>query len=131
MALDLEGWRGSQKVLEIVALNKVFDDGAEAQIVLAGLDLLIWHGQRVGLLGGNGAGKSVLLRCILGQEAPTGGVIKVGPSVRTASTRRSTNRWTPATPSSRRCAACGPCTSNRRWPFWGRSSFPITWCASG
>jgi ATP-binding cassette subfamily F protein 3 len=82
MALDLEGWRGSQKVLEIVALNKVFDDGAEAQIVLAGLDLLIWHGQRVGLLGGNGAGKSVLLRCILGQEAPTGGVIKVGPSVR-------------------------------------------------
>ncbi|MFC2037581.1 ATP-binding cassette domain-containing protein, partial [Chloroflexota bacterium] len=27
-------------------------------------------------------GKSVLFRCILGWEAPTGGVIKVGPSVR-------------------------------------------------
>jgi ATP-binding cassette subfamily F protein 3 len=50
--------------------------------VLAGLDLLVWHGERVGLLGPNGAGKSVLFRCILGQETPTGGVIKLGPSVR-------------------------------------------------
>ncbi|MBN1936892.1 MAG: ABC-F family ATP-binding cassette domain-containing protein [Anaerolineae bacterium] len=77
MGLELNGWRGSNKVLEIINLDQVFDD----QIVLAGLNLLIWHGERVGLLGPNGAGKSVLLRCILDQLAPTGGTIKIGPSV--------------------------------------------------
>ena len=86
MGLELNGWRGSRKVLEIRGLDKAFPCSAEKtggeQVILAGLDLLIWHGERVGLLGPNGAGKSVLFRCILGREEPTGGVIKVGPSVR-------------------------------------------------
>ncbi len=86
MGLELNGWRGSQKVLEIVNLDKAFPAGSngtgEETIVLAGLDLLLWHGERVGLLGSNGAGKSVLFRCILGSEEPTGGVVKIGPSVR-------------------------------------------------
>jgi ATP-binding cassette subfamily F protein 3 len=102
MGLELNGWRGSNKVLEIVDLDKVFpafegkpsgkrkeasrkvnriEDGEDENIVLLGLNVVIWHGERVGLLGPNGAGKSVLFRCILGQDAPTGGVIKIGPSV--------------------------------------------------
>jgi ATP-binding cassette subfamily F protein 3 len=84
MGLELNGWRGSQKVLEVVDLDKVFpapSGAGDEQIVLAGLNLLLWHGERVGLLGPNGAGKSVLFRCILGWEEPTGGVIKIGPSV--------------------------------------------------
>jgi ATP-binding cassette subfamily F protein 3 len=89
MGLALDGWRGSNKVLEILDLYKAFpaDDGEE-QIVLAGVDLLLWHGERVGLLGPNGAGKSVLLGCILDQHEPSAaagrqtGTIKVGPSVR-------------------------------------------------
>jgi ATP-binding cassette subfamily F protein 3 len=85
MGLELDGWRGSRKVLEIVDLDKEFHspagkDGTE--IILAGLNLLLWHGERVGLLGPNGAGKSLLFRCILGREEPTGGTIKIGPSVR-------------------------------------------------
>jgi len=82
MGLELNGRRGSKKVLEIVDLDKSFPtaDGDE-NIVLLGLNLLIWHGERVGLLGPNGSGKSVLFRCILEQEQPTGGVIKIGPSV--------------------------------------------------
>jgi len=83
MELGMNGWRGSNKVLEIVDLDLSFPapDGDE-RIVLAGLDLLVWHGERVGLLGPNGVGKSVLLRCILGEHHPTGGKIVVGPSVR-------------------------------------------------
>jgi ATP-binding cassette subfamily F protein 3 len=83
MGLELNGWRGSQKVLEIVDLDKIFPTvmGGD-HVVLAGLNLLIWHGERVGLLGPNAAGKSVLFRCILGWEEATGGAIKVGPSVR-------------------------------------------------
>ena len=36
----------------------------------------------MGLIGANGAGKSVLLRLILGREQPTNGEIKIGPSVK-------------------------------------------------
>jgi ATP-binding cassette subfamily F protein 3 len=86
MGLEFDGWRGSKKVLEIVDLDKVFPatpgGTSDEQVVLAGLNLLVWRGERVGLLGPNGAGKSVLLRCILNQEEPTGGEIKIGPSVR-------------------------------------------------
>ena len=85
MGLELAGWRGSNKVLEIRDLDKVFppSDGMEEKIVLAGLDLLVWHGERVGLVGPNGAGKSVLFRLLLGQDEPTSGEIVIGPSVRT------------------------------------------------
>lgn len=84
MGLELNGWRGSHKVLEVVDLDKVYPANGHGgeHIVLAGLDLLVWHGERVGLLGPNGSGKSVLLRCILGWEQPSGGTIKIGPSVR-------------------------------------------------
>jgi ATP-binding cassette subfamily F protein 3 len=85
MGLELDGWRGSNKVLEIVDLYKAFPSNTDSdrdEIILAGLDLLLWHGERVGLLGPNGAGKSVLLGCILGDLEPTDGAIKIGPSVR-------------------------------------------------
>ena len=78
MSLQLNGWRGSDKVLELIDLVKAFDDN----LILAGVNLTVWHGQRVGLIGPNGAGKSVLFRCITGQEEPTSGVIKIGPSVK-------------------------------------------------
>ena len=76
--------RGSNKVLEILHLTKQFDDDLSAsqkpEAVLHNLNLLIWQGERVGLIGPNGAGKSVLFRSILGQETPTHGQIKLGPS---------------------------------------------------
>lgn len=77
MGLELQGWRGSNKVLEIIDLDKAFED----TILLAGLNFLLWRDQRVGLVGPNGAGKSVLFRLILGEDAPNDGEIKIGPSV--------------------------------------------------
>jgi ATP-binding cassette subfamily F protein 3 len=82
MGLELNGWRGSNKVLEIMGLAKSFTNRLGQNGVLNGLDLLIWHGERVGLIGPNGAGKSVLLRLILGQESPDAGEISLGPSVK-------------------------------------------------
>jgi ATP-binding cassette, subfamily F, member 3 len=81
MGLQLNGWRGSNKVLEITGLQKSFTNRLGQNGVLNGLDLLVWHGQRVGLIGPNGAGKSVLLRLILGQESPDAGEISLGPSL--------------------------------------------------
>jgi len=81
MGLELAGWRGSSKVLQVSNLDKVFPSAEGETIVLAGLDLLVWQGERVGLVGPNGAGKSLLFRLILGQEVPSGGEITIGPSV--------------------------------------------------
>jgi ATP-binding cassette subfamily F protein 3 len=53
-----------------------------SRLVLDKVSLLIRHGERVGLIGANGAGKSVLLRLILGMEQPDAGEIKLGPSVK-------------------------------------------------
>ncbi len=69
MRLELGGWRGSNKVLEIGKLVKWYEDGEDINVVLDGADLTIWHGERVGLVGPNGAGKSVLFRCILAAAA--------------------------------------------------------------
>lgn len=74
---QLNGWRGSNKVLELDGVSKSFGE----KQVFAGLNEIIWHGERVGLIGANGAGKSVLMRMILGQEQPDAGEIKIGPSV--------------------------------------------------
>ena len=78
MGLELNGWRGSNKVLELIDVTKAFSH----RTVLADISFLIRHGERVGLIGANGAGKSVLLRLILGREQPTRGEIKIGPSVK-------------------------------------------------
>jgi len=77
MGFELAAKRGSDKVLEITDLHKSFD-GAQ---LLQGLDVLIWSGERVALIGPNGAGKSVFFRIILGEESPTAGEIKLGPSI--------------------------------------------------
>jgi len=85
MRLRLEGWRGSSKVLEISDLRKSFPSSAgdgSRRIVLAGLDMLLRHGERVGLLGPNGSGKSVLFRLIQDEEAADSGEIRLGPSVK-------------------------------------------------
>ena len=55
---------------------------AKDRVILNDVNFLIRHGERVGLIGANGAGKSVLLRLILGKEQPTQGEIKIGPSVK-------------------------------------------------
>jgi ATP-binding cassette subfamily F protein 3 len=77
MGLELSGWRGSNQVLELVNVSKSFPP----RKILNNINLLLRHGERVGLIGENGTGKSVLLRLILGQEPPDSGEIKLGPSV--------------------------------------------------
>ena len=78
MGLELNGWRGSNQVLEFRGVSKAFPP----RHVLKNADLMIRHGERVGLIGANGAGKSVLLRLILGKMHPDAGEIKIGPSVK-------------------------------------------------
>ena len=78
IGLELTGWRGSNQVLELVSISKSFQN----RHLLNNANFLIRHGERVGLIGANGAGKSILLRMILGNVVPDHGEIKLGPSVK-------------------------------------------------
>jgi ATP-binding cassette subfamily F protein 3 len=75
MDLQLNGWRGSNKV----RVSKKF----KAQQVLQDLDFTLLHGERVGVIGANGSGKSVLLRLAVGLMQPDAGDVVLGPSVKT------------------------------------------------
>ncbi|MCY4106439.1 MAG: ABC-F family ATP-binding cassette domain-containing protein [Chloroflexi bacterium] len=77
MGLQLAGSRGSELALQLRELTMAFPGEAP---LFQGLDFTLRHGERIGLIGPNGAGKSLLFRLILGQERPTAGQIKIGPS---------------------------------------------------
>ena len=64
----------SSPLLQCTDVRKAFPkpDGAEL-LVLEGMNLELWEGQIVGLLGRSGSGKSTLLRLIAGLSEPTSG----------------------------------------------------------
>ncbi len=70
--------RGGERVVELVEVG--VELGGRA--ILAGVDLTVLRGERVGVVGDNGAGKSVLLRVLADELAPTRGERKAGPSIR-------------------------------------------------
>jgi ATP-binding cassette subfamily F protein 3 len=72
--------RGGAKALEFRNIDKAFG----AKIVILDGQATIMNGERIGIVGANGAGKSVLLKLILGEHELDGGEIWIGPSIRTA-----------------------------------------------
>jgi len=64
-------------VVDIHKLWTVFGSGDEEQVVHRDLDLAIYRGEVLSLVGGSGTGKTVLLRQILGLEKPTRGEVTV------------------------------------------------------
>ena len=67
--------------IQVNNLVKSFEVGKN---VLDGLTFQIDQGERVGLLGSNGAGKTTFLRLVMNEETPATGWVQRGPSVRTA-----------------------------------------------
>jgi ATP-binding cassette, subfamily F, member 3 len=70
--------RGGQRVFELRGVGVAFGE----QPVLAGVDLTVLHGERLGVVGENGAGKSVLLKAVVREREPTEGEVWMGPSIR-------------------------------------------------
>jgi ATP-binding cassette subfamily F protein 3 len=70
--------RGGDRVVELGSVGVEFGD----RPILVDVDLTVLRGERVGVVGGNGAGKSVLLRVLAGDLAPSEGERKAGPSIR-------------------------------------------------
>jgi ATP-binding cassette subfamily F protein 3 len=76
LTLDLGGRRGSKIAIEMKDVAMAFDD----DLLFDDVNLLVRHGERVGLVGANGAGKSVLFKLILGELTPYSGAIRTGNS---------------------------------------------------
>ena len=75
-------------VATVTELTKVFGT-AEGQVdALRGVDLTIGQGRWTAIMGRSGSGKTALLQCMSGLEAPTSGSVEVGGQVVSAMTQR-------------------------------------------
>ena len=67
-------------VLEIRDLAMAYPD----KVLFSGFTDTIYKGEKVGLIGGNGVGKSTILKIIIGHLQPTGGTVHLGARVKMA-----------------------------------------------
>ena len=65
-----------------VLLVKDLEMGFDGRTLFQGVNLLVEGGERIALLGDNGAGKSTFLKLILDELLPDGGKIRFGPTVK-------------------------------------------------
>jgi ATP-binding cassette subfamily F protein uup len=72
--------RLSATVIEAEGVDKRFGD----RVVLAGVDFRLKKGERVGLVGPNGVGKTTFLKVLLGELAPDAGAIVTGKRTQVA-----------------------------------------------
>jgi len=77
---------------EISLRNLSFRYAPDAPEVLAGIDLLIPKGSRVGFIGSTGSGKSTLLDIVMGLLSPTSGTLQVDNAVLTPENQRAWQR---------------------------------------
>lgn len=72
--------RESHEVIVGRQVWKMYGDRA----ILRGLACTVYRGEKVGLMGANGAGKSTFLRLLMGHETPDQGTLRLGANVTVA-----------------------------------------------
>jgi putative ABC transport system ATP-binding protein len=69
--------RGAEPLVAIRALSKYYLRGDQVIPVLAGIDLDVYRGDYIALMGPSGSGKSTLLNLIAGIDKPSSGEIRI------------------------------------------------------
>jgi ATP-binding cassette subfamily F protein 3 len=62
-------------MLQVSNVHKAYGD----DVILAGVALIVNHGDRLALIGPNGCGKTTLLKIIVGEELPDQGTVSLDP----------------------------------------------------
>ena len=75
--IDVKMGRIGGKILELININKSFNE----LNILKGFDYTFKKGERIGILGKNGVGKSTFLNIITGIETPDSGKINLGETI--------------------------------------------------
>ncbi|CAL1520756.1 ABC-F family ATP-binding cassette domain-containing protein [Chitinophaga sp. MM2321] len=77
LELNVKMTRLGGKILELKKVNKAYGD----HVILKGFDYTFKRGERVGVVGKNGVGKSTFLNMLLGTEQPDSGKINIGETI--------------------------------------------------
>jgi ABC transport system ATP-binding/permease protein len=77
MQLQTKMNRLGGKVVELKKIYKKYDD----QIILKGFDYTFKKGERIGVVGKNGVGKSTFINIVQGLEQPDSGKVNIGDTV--------------------------------------------------
>ncbi len=77
MSLDIKMNRIGGKVIEMKKVNKGFDNLK----ILKGFDYTFRTGERIGIVGKNGTGKTTFLNMLTGMEKPDSGKINIGDTI--------------------------------------------------
>lgn len=80
LELSLATTRLGKKVIEGEQLSKAFGE----RVILDNFDFLLQQGDRIGIIGANGYGKSTLLKILAGELDPDAGEVIVGSTVKRA-----------------------------------------------
>jgi ATP-binding cassette subfamily F protein uup len=77
LRLEVKMTRIGGKILELKKITKSYGDN----VILKGFDYVFKKGERIGMVGKNGVGKSTFLNLITNKEQPDGGKINVGETI--------------------------------------------------
>ncbi len=77
LKLEVKMSRMGGKIIELIRVNKSFGD----KTILKGFDYTFKRGEKIGIVGKNGVGKSTLLNIIMGLEQPDSGKIQAGETI--------------------------------------------------
>jgi ATP-binding cassette, subfamily F, member 3 len=81
MRLDLKvAGRSGNETIKAIGLSKSYQD----KLIFKDATLMIHYGERVGLVGPNGSGKTTFLKMLLGEEQPDQGAVELGANVMAA-----------------------------------------------
>ncbi|WP_248922517.1 ABC-F family ATP-binding cassette domain-containing protein [Olsenella intestinalis] len=80
-SIELKRMAVSRLGKQVIELKNV-SCGYDGRDVLSGVDWIIGPGDRVGILGENGVGKSTLLKVMVGKKLPSRVFVKIGKSVK-------------------------------------------------
>lgn len=72
--------RSGKETIKAIDLSKSYED----KVILKNANLMVHYGERVGLIGANGSGKTTFLKMLLGEEQPDNGVVELGANVMAA-----------------------------------------------
>ncbi len=78
--LNTSGGKSGKVVIEAESLRASFDD----RVIVKDFSCRILRGDKVGIIGPNGCGKSTLIKILTGENQPQGGKIKVGTNLEIA-----------------------------------------------
>jgi ATP-binding cassette subfamily F protein 3 len=112
--------RGGQRVFDVRGVSVAFGDDP----VLVGVDLTVLHGERVGIVGANGAGKSVLVKTLVGEIAAAEGEVWVGPSIRVGYLAQDQETLDPESTPLETVRAARPCTEGESVALLAKFLFP-------